>query len=76
VRCVCQLVVVKFFLLRGVPCLPFYSFQGEGLGYIYGKKVKWEKDERENRKGGLGCGRFPPYPVRAVSPTMQRCNRY
>jgi hypothetical protein len=34
----------------GVTCLPFYSFQGEGSGYICGKKVKWRKDEREKQK--------------------------
>jgi hypothetical protein len=45
-------------------CLPFYSSQEEGSGYICGKKVKWRKDEREkNKKGGLGCGGLPPYPV-------------
>jgi hypothetical protein len=32
------------------PCLPFYSFQGEGSGYICGKKVKWGKDEKEKQK--------------------------
>jgi hypothetical protein len=32
------------------PCLPFYSFQGEGLGYIRGKKIKWGKGEREKQK--------------------------
>jgi hypothetical protein len=32
------------------PCLPFYSFQGEGSGYIYGKKVKWRKDKRKKQK--------------------------
>jgi hypothetical protein len=37
-------------LARCVPCLPFYSLQGEGSGYICGKKVKWEKDEREIQK--------------------------
>jgi hypothetical protein len=43
--------------------LPFYSFQDEGSSYIYGKEVKWEKDEREKQKGGIGCGRHPPYPA-------------
>jgi hypothetical protein len=57
------------------PCLPFYSFQGEGSGYIYGKKVKWEKMKEKNKKGGDGCGRLPPYPVGVVSPVVQRCNR-
>jgi hypothetical protein len=50
VRCVFRLVVVKSFpssCLRCGPCLPFYNFQGEGSGYICGKKVKWRKDERE-----------------------------
>jgi hypothetical protein len=32
------------------PCLPFYSSQGEGSGYICGKKVKQGKDEREKQK--------------------------
>jgi hypothetical protein len=61
---------------RRGPCLLFYSFQGEGSGYIRGKKIKWGKDERENKKGGLGCGRLPPYPAGAVSPVVQRCNRH
>jgi hypothetical protein len=30
-----------------------------------------EKDERETQKGGLGCGRLPPYPVGAVSLVVQ-----
>jgi hypothetical protein len=32
------------------PCLPFYSIQGEGSGYICGKKLKWGKVEREKQK--------------------------
>jgi hypothetical protein len=32
------------------PCLPFYNSQGEGSGYICGKKVKWGKDEREKQE--------------------------
>jgi hypothetical protein len=30
-----------------------------GSGYICGKKVK--KMKEKNKKGGLGCGRLPPY---------------
>jgi hypothetical protein len=57
---------------RWGPCLPFYIFQGEGSGYICGKRIKWRKDDRENKKGGLRCGRLPPYPTGAVSPVVQR----
>jgi hypothetical protein len=58
-RCVCCLSEVCAHRLkesvsinppRCGPCLPFYSFQGEGSGYICGKKVKWGKDEREKQK--------------------------
>jgi hypothetical protein len=31
-----------------------------------GKKVKWEKAKEKNLKGGLECGRLPPYPVEAI----------
>jgi hypothetical protein len=31
------------------PYLPFYSFQGEGSGYIYGKKEKGEKMKEKNK---------------------------
>jgi hypothetical protein len=65
VSCPCE------FASRCGPYLPFYSFQGEGSGYISTKKVKWEK--MKEKKGGLGCGHFPPYPVGAVSPVAQRC---
>jgi hypothetical protein len=37
------------------------------LGYICGKKMKWgKKQKRKTKKGGLRCGRLPPYLVRAV----------
>jgi hypothetical protein len=70
----CVFLVFVFVLLRCGPCLLFYSFQGEGSGYISGKKVKWGKTKEKNKKGGLGCGRLPPYPVGAISPMAQRCN--
>jgi hypothetical protein len=56
------------------PCLPFYSFQREGLGYIYGKKVKiWKgKGWKKKQKGGLRCGRLRSYPVWAIYPVAQR----
>jgi hypothetical protein len=44
------LVVCSFRPSRCGPCLPFYSFQGKGSCYICGKKLKWEKDEREKQK--------------------------
>jgi hypothetical protein len=28
--------------------------------------MKWGKDEREKEKGGLRCGRLPPYLVAIV----------
>jgi hypothetical protein len=37
-------------LLVGLSMSPFYSFQGEGSGYICGKKDKIGKDEREKQK--------------------------
>jgi hypothetical protein len=37
-------------LPRCGPYLPFYISQGEGSGYICGKKMKWGKDEREKTK--------------------------
>jgi hypothetical protein len=57
-------------------CLPFYSSQGEGAGYIYGRKVKRGKGKRQKRKkkGGLGCGRLPPYPAWVVYAVAQRHN--
>jgi hypothetical protein len=66
VSCLKESVSIR--LSRCGPCLPFYSFQGEGSGYICGKKVKQGKDEREKQKYGLRCGYLPPYPVLAVSP--------
>jgi hypothetical protein len=36
------------------PYLPFYSSQGEGLGYICGKKVKREKTKEKNKIVVLG----------------------
>jgi hypothetical protein len=33
-------VIFVSVVLRCGPCLPFYSFQGEGSGYILGKTVK------------------------------------
>jgi hypothetical protein len=68
-RGVCSSFLCSFFVLvflRCGPCLPFYSSQGEGSGYMCGKKVKWEKAKEKNKKGGLRCGRLPPYPVGAV----------
>jgi hypothetical protein len=62
----CVFLVFMLVVLRCGPCLPFYSFQGEGSGYKCGKKVKWEKAKEKNKKGGLGCGCLPPYPVGAV----------
>jgi hypothetical protein len=47
--------------IRCGPCRPFYSSEGEGSGYNYGKKVKREKDEGEKQKGGLVRGHLPPY---------------
>jgi hypothetical protein len=70
--CVCSFVF-PFFLLSVCPCLPFYSFEGEGSGYIRGKKDEMGK-RRKRKKGGLGCVRLSPYPVGAVSPRAQRCN--
>jgi hypothetical protein len=35
--------------------------QGEGSGYICGKKLNGEKTKEKNNKGGLECGRLPPY---------------
>jgi hypothetical protein len=29
-------------------------------------KIKWEKTKEKNKKGGLGCGRLPPYSVEIV----------
>jgi hypothetical protein len=51
--CVCvHLIseVISFPPPRCGLCLPFYSSQEEGSGYICGKKVKWRKDEREKTK--------------------------
>jgi hypothetical protein len=45
---VCSILGVRSF--RYGPCHPFYSFQGESLGYICSKKMKWGKDEREKQK--------------------------
>jgi hypothetical protein len=46
----CEILCVFVACPRCGHCLPFYSFQGEGLGYICGKKVKWGKDKREKQK--------------------------
>jgi hypothetical protein len=40
------------------PLPPFYSSQGEGSGYICGKKVKGEKMEEKNKKVALGVTIF------------------
>jgi hypothetical protein len=42
----------EFVLLRESPCLPFYSFQGEGSGYICSKKMKWEKTKEKKVASG------------------------
>jgi hypothetical protein len=42
--------VCPLFFPRCGPCIPFYSFQGEGSGYICGKNMKWGKDKREKQK--------------------------
>jgi hypothetical protein len=65
--CVCVCVRSYICPLRCGPYFPFYSFQGEGSGYIRGKKMKWGKMKEKNKKGGLGCGRLPPYLVGIVS---------
>jgi len=46
------------------PCLPFYSSQGEGLGYNFSKKEKRWK--RMIKNGGHRCSRLPPYPAWAI----------
>jgi hypothetical protein len=79
-RCVCVVVLARCVSLVSLcsssicsvrldvaPTCPFIVSKG-GSGYICGKKVKWEKMKEKNKKGGLGCGRFPPYLVGAVSP--------
>jgi hypothetical protein len=50
---VCVFLVSALVLLglpRCGPCLPFYSFQGEGSDYICGKKMKWGKMKEKNKK--------------------------
>jgi hypothetical protein len=37
--------------------------------------MKIEKMKEINKKGSLGCGCLPPYPVEALFLVAQRCNR-
>jgi hypothetical protein len=50
----CVFLIFVLVVLRCGPSLPFYSSQGEGSGYICGKKMK-----EKNKKGGLGRGCLP-----------------
>jgi hypothetical protein len=53
--------VMCLFFHRGHRCgpsLPFYSSQGEGSGYICGKKVKGEKTKEKNKKVVVGVAVF------------------
>jgi hypothetical protein len=70
-RCVC--VRSSFFAssLDVAPASPFIVFKERARVTCVVKK--WEK--RQTKKGGLRCGRLPTYPVGAISPVAQRCNR-
>jgi hypothetical protein len=52
--CVLECLVSEVCFNLGPPrcgtCLPFYSSQGEGSGYICGKKLKGEKMKEKNKK--------------------------
>jgi hypothetical protein len=69
-----QLSFCRGVLLDVAPASPFIVPKGRARGYNYGKKVKGGKNEREKQKGGLGRGRLPPYPARAVYPIVQGHN--
>jgi hypothetical protein len=69
--------VCCFFIVVSIvaPTYPFIASNERAQVTFVVKRWKWERMKEENKKGGLGRGRLPPYLVGIVFLVAQRCNR-